>query len=60
MLFESKLYTDHHIKCFIFLKLIHIQLAAGAVLLEALVPVHDLLVREGCLFSEQEVLADKD
>ena len=45
---------------FDFLKLIHVQLAAGAVLLEALVPVHDLLVREGCLFSEQEVLADKD
>ena len=45
---------------FDFLKLIHVQLAAGAVLLEALVPVHDLLVSEGCLFSEQEFLADKD
>ena len=44
---------------FDFLKLIHIQLAARAVLLEALVPVHDLLVSEGRLLSKQGFLRDR-
>ena len=43
-----------------FLKLIHVQLAARAVLLEALVPVHDLLVGEGRLLSEQGFLRDRE
>ena len=50
MLFECKLYTAYQVLPF--LKLIHVQLAAGAVLLETLVPVYDLLVVEGSLLPE--------